>query len=102
MNEVMLLKDSAPLTGDAVFNYKKDVFVGYEFISFLFFFLQRLWEQGGLELACAPLSTQGLRNVYLSRTRRSVVRTREGIKRKVRSLSDLLTLKGEKGKKERR
>lgn len=36
-----------------------------------------------------------MRNVYLRRTCQSVVRTKEGIKGK-RSLSDLLTLKGEK------
>lgn len=41
-----------------------------------------------------------MRNVYLRRTCQSVVRTKEGIKGK-RSLSDLLTLKGEKQARER-
>ena len=57
MNEVMLFKDLALLSGNAMLNYKKDVSRGWEFISFfLFFFNKRFWEQSKRELAGIALT----------------------------------------------
>lgn len=82
-NEVIFLEDLALLSENATLKYKKNVSgLRVHLFLLLFFSPPKYSEQSKPELACTALSTHGMRNVYLRRTRQSVVRTKEGIQGK--------------------